>query len=414
MLSYPRSAQFRTSTSNVNLLRNASWFSLAAAIAATLATPATAATEDVISPFVSSSYTYDDNLFRLAETTAGGVQSDRIKALVAGANFSRQIGQQVLSASGKVTKVMYDRFDMLNYDGKDFSGQWRWQVSRDVEGTAGVSYLQTLTSFSDYGSRERNLHRQRSEYVDGGWRLFPHWRVRGRFSRDKSEYDLISRQFLDRTDNASELGLDYRASTRSTIGIQARKVKGNYVHPIMLGDLAYDQSFTQNEAKLRVVWNFDEVVQAQFLGGPVRREHKQLQGRDASGTNLRMSTSWQTTPSLGINAVVYKEFAPFEGSGFSYSLNKGSALSAKWNAGYRILVEGEMRQLKRDFSGFRIGSSILGASDKTNVRSLSVTYLPMDKVQVGASLLHDVRTSAAGLGPSYRAKSVSLNATVQF
>lgn len=377
-------------------------------------TVAHAGPTDTFSPYASAAYSYDDNLFRIPDTASGGVRGDRSKAIMVGMDAARTIGQQQFNASAKVTKVSYDQFSMLNYDAKDISGKWRWKIGSDIDGVIGASYVQTLPSFSDFGSQERNLHLQRSEYAEAGWYVFPHWRLRASVGNGKSEYDLPSRQFLNRSDKTSETGLDYRASTNSSIGLQLRHIKGDYVHPIVFGNQTYDQSFTQDEVKLKVLWNYNDILQFQFLGGPVHREHKQLINRDSRGNNSRLNAAWQLSPVVSLTGAVYKEYTPFEGSGFSYSLNKGGSLGARWSLASKWLASGEIGQIKRDFLGNSLASTYTGASDKTDTKSLSLSFSPTEKTQISASLFREARNSEGGFGYNYRAQGASINATLQF
>lgn len=394
-------------------LRRMASFSAMLALAM-LSAEAWAGISDTITPYVSAQYSYDGNLFRLDEGVAGGVQSDRSKAIIAGLNFERPVGRQVLTASMKVTKVSFERFSQLDYGGKDFSGQWRWQFGNDLSGTMGGTYLQSLSSFSDFQAKERNLRIQRGVYVDGGWQFLPHWRVRGRVSRDQWAYDLLSQQYLDRTERATEAGLDYLASTRSSIGLVARRTKGSYDHPPMFGPFSLDQGFTQDELKLKVVWNFDARTQIQFLGGRARRNYDLMVARNSSGSNGRLTANWAVLPTISFSGAVYREFSAYEGGVLTYSLNTGKSLSAQWSVSSKVSLQGEQRWVKRDFTGLELGKVPLSVSDDTRSSSLSLNYAARSNIQLGASLFRDERSGVPGFTSSYRANGASVNAVVQF
>jgi len=381
---------------------------------ALLSTQARAGISDTITPYVSAQYSYEDNLFRMADDAPGGVLSDYSKAIIAGLNFERPVGRQVFTAAAKVTKVSFDRFTQLNYSGKDFSTQWRWQLGNDFNGNIGGSYVQSLSSFSDFQSTERDLRVQRGVYADGGWQFFPHWRVRGRVSRDQWAFDLVTRQYLDRTENVGEVGLDYLASTRSSVGLVGRRIKGRYDHPPVFGPFSYDQSYIQDELKLRVLWNFDDRTQVQFLGGRARRNYEQLTNRNSSGSNGRLTANWSVVPTIRLTGELYREFAAYEGSAFTYSLNTGKTLSAQWSLSSKLALQGDTRWVKRDFSGLVLNNAAVSVSDDTRTSSLALTYSVRNNIQLGVSAFRDVRAGVPHFTSSYRANGASVNATVQF
>lgn len=386
---------------------------LAGMLALTFGAPARAAISDTIQPFVSVGYGYDDNLFRLPDETVGGPVSDRNKSVIAGFAFERPVSRQVFSGSLKVSKVSFDRYSQLDYNGKDGSLLWRWVVGNNFDGTIGATYEQTLNSFADFHGTERNLRVRRGEYIDGGWRFSPHWRVRGRASHDEFTYDLPTQRYLNRKDNAGEVGIDYVASTRSSIGLQARQVRGSYTDPLIFGSLRYDQDYKQNDLKLKLVWNYDEIAQLQFLGGKAKREHTLLTERDATGTNARLSAVWKVRPAVRLTAVAAREFAPYEGGTFTYSLNQTRSLHAEWNLSAKVTAEADTRSIKRDFTG-AAARGVPDVSDSGKTHTLSLNYAALRNVQLSASVFRDTRDGARGLTQSYRAKGASINASIQF
>lgn len=154
---------------------------LLAAGGAACSLPAGAAISDTISPFIATSYSYDDNLFRIDDNVPGfdGQRSDTSRQVQAGFRINRPIGRQLLTGQVKWSRVYFDHFDQLDYTGKDYLADLEWHIANHLEGHLGASYAQTLTPFSDLRSSERNLRTIRREYANGGWRFHPSWRVRG-------------------------------------------------------------------------------------------------------------------------------------------------------------------------------------------------------------------------------------------
>lgn len=387
----------------------------AALVGALCGAPAAAAISDTIHPFVAVTVSRDSNLFRLADDEATvGPRSDTIRQVQAGATFERPIGRQILSGQAKLSKVTFGNYERLNYDGKDMLAALEWHVGNHVEGHAGASYAQSLTPFTDAQSNERNLRVQRRQYVDGAWRFHPSWRVRSGFTRDEYDYELAAQRFNERTEDAVEVGVDYLASSGSRVGLQVRRVSGDYPNKRTFGSLAIDEGYDQNELKASVYWRFSGVTQLQLLGGWVERKHAFFTGRNSKGTNGRVIVNWAPLGKVRFTGTGWREFGVVESSLVSSSLNKGVSLASVWDVSAKVRADAQIRREQRDFSSSS-GVELAGASDTTRSASVGLTYSPKPALQLGLGLTHDVRSGAPAVGTgSYSANGVSFNASASF
>jgi len=379
--------------------------------------PASAAISDTISPFISTSYSYDDNLFRIDDKAPGfdGQRSDTSRQVQAGFLINRPIGRQLLTGQVKWSRVYFDHFDQLDYTGKDYLADLEWHIANHLEGHVGASYSQTLTPFSDLQSTGRNLRTIRREYVNGGWRFHPSWRVRGGFARDKYTYDAIAQKFSERQEDAYELGLDYLPASESRIGIQLRHLKGTYPNRASLAAFGIEQGYEQDEVKANIYWRFSGVTQVQLLGGWVKRKNDLFSGRDSSGANGRVTVYWAPLGKVRFTGSVWHEFAAVENSLITSSLNNGASLAAAWDISAKVRMDAQVRREKRDFSaasGLVLPNDV---SDTTRTSSIGLTYAPRPNIQLGINAFQDTRKGAPIINTgSYRAKGASLSASIQF
>ncbi|AXA91858.1 hypothetical protein DPH57_12315 [Massilia sp. YMA4] len=235
---------------------------------------ASAEISDTIHPFVALGYTYDDNLLRLPDNAGDGVQrSDRARQAQAGVIVERPIGRQRLSATAKVSRVNFDHYSQLDYNGKDLKADLYWQLGNRLSGLLGGSYVETLTPFSDYNSSERNLRTTRREYVNAAWRFHPSWQVRGGVTRNRNEYELLAQRVNNRQEDLAEVGADYLASSGSKVGLVVRHWKGHYMNPRRINGVALDDDYTQDELKASVNWRFSGVTYIEMLAGYAKRKH---------------------------------------------------------------------------------------------------------------------------------------------
>lgn len=386
-------------------------------LCAAYAAPAQAALSDTLHPFASLSYSYDDNLFRLPDDAPGfvGPRNDTIRQALVGLDFKRPIGRQVLSATAKVSRVNFDHYSELGYDGKDFLAALEYHIGNHVSGQVRGAYVQTLTSFRDSNSRERSLRTQRSGSADMAWRFHPSWQVRGGVSSDKFSYDLVDQQINDRTEDLTELGVDYVASSGSRVGVVARRLTGKYAKLRNFGGQRIDDGFTQDEIKASINWMLTGVTQVQGLVGWARREHTYFVSRDSSGLNGRLNLTWSPLGKLQLNTSVWREFTAIESSFITNSLNKGVSVGATWNATAKMNVTGQLRREKRDFNESPNVVLRNNASDDSRYATLGLTYVAAPYLQVGVNAFHETRAGSPVAGTtSYRANGASINITAQF
>jgi exopolysaccharide biosynthesis operon protein EpsL len=382
-------------------------------------TNASAELSDTIHPFVSVAYAHEDNLFRrndqqLANSENG---SDNFRSLIAGVNVERPIGRQIVTANARVSRVSYDNNSQLDYNGKDLGAEWRWFLAAHFDGHIGASYNQVMAPFSDFQSAgERNLRVLRKEYADGTWRFHPSWQLRAGYSEDRSTYDLVSQRLNDRTEDATMVGVDYLASSGSTIGLQFRHLKGTYPSQQTAG-LA-NNAYVQDEQKINIVWTATGTLQVVFLGGFVQRKHDTYTDRDENGTNARLIGSWQPTSRVNVTAQVAREFAAIEGALINSALVNTQSLSGSWDITPKIQATATLRHEKRDFSPFQASTVTLPASllnDSTRTMSAGAIYRPLRNVSLQASVFRDRRSGSAAVGTNtFKANGASVNVTVQF
>ncbi|MFP5392632.1 MAG: XrtB/PEP-CTERM-associated polysaccharide biosynthesis outer membrane protein EpsL [Gammaproteobacteria bacterium] len=372
---------------------------------------------DALHVYGSVGYFHDDNLFRLPDDAPGydNQREDSGRQTVIGAFFDKTYGRQKVFLQLKRSKVKFEHFKQLDYNGKDYLGRLNWELGNHLEGSAGASYAQTLAPYTDLRTRERNLRIQRREFFDGSWRFHPSWRMRVGTQRDRFTYELPIQSINDREDTNSEIGVDYLPRTGSTAGLVARHIKGRYLKDRVFNGVRLDDDFTQDELKVKIDWRVTPISTVQVLAGRVKRKHEGVnRQRDSSGFNGRVTVSSVPRAKLRVNTAVFREYMPIESTIVSYALSRGAIASASWDATAKIRVEGSLSSERRAYeTPFNLAGADL--SDKIRRASLNATWSLQPTVQVSAGLSHENRDGSIFLGSgSYKANTVSLNANAQF
>jgi hypothetical protein len=362
--------------------------------------PAGAGPSDALHLYAGVGYGHDDNLLRIpdGQPAFDGTRADSWWQREGGLIFDKTYSRQRISIVAKLSKYDFDHFKQLNYEGK-----------------VGTTYQQVLAPYTDFQSNERNLRRSRSKFAEGAWRFHSSWRVRTGFQRDKYDYELFAQRYNNRTEDASELELDYLPSSGSTVGLVARRVKGKYPYPRPVGPNLLNDNFTQDELKARVLWIATGSTTFDALVGYTRRDQPSFGTGKTSGVAGKVKATYQPRGKMTYRAAVWRDFAPLESTVVSYTLNKGASVGAQWDATAKIKVNADAIYERRNYNARESFANVGGIRDSIRTQSLSATWSPRPTIQVSAGLAHQARSGSPVLGTgSFKSNSVTLSANAQF
>jgi exopolysaccharide biosynthesis operon protein EpsL len=372
---------------------------------------AAAGAGDTFQPYLSYAYTHDDNLLRLPDgqrTTPD--TADTYRRAEGGLMVDKRYSQQHVTAKFNLSRTTFDRFTRLDNNGKELQANWDWHLGSHLSGNLGASYAQALAPYTEFHGDERNLRSQRREFFDAAWRMHPSWSARGGFARYRLGYELATQKFGDRSEDATELGVDYRPAGGSSAGLLARHVRGGFPTPQQIGPLVVDNSYRQNELKGKLDWRISGKSRLQLLGGWVQRRHDFFPSRDASGPSVRLLADWLPSGKLGLNLTAWRDINATDDLTASYTVNKGASLAANWDLVAKVRVEGLIKLEQRDFSDATAFAAVppSGRVDRSRYGALTVSYAALRNLQIGASLYRDDLNSNAARG-DFSAKGMSLN-----
>jgi exopolysaccharide biosynthesis operon protein EpsL len=389
---------------------------LALLIGALLTWPAVAGQNDALHVYGGLGWAHDDNLLRVPDGDPGfdNRRGDAWRTAEAGLLFDHMYSRQRISATAKLSRVNFDHFRQLDYDGKDLQATWYWQLGNHLEGKLGATYQQVLAPYTDFRSNERNLRQQRGRFFDGSWRFHPSWSARVGATSDKFTYEQASQRYNDRTEDAVELEGDYLPASGSTIGLVARRLKGKYPYLRPIGGALLKDDFTQDELKLHVNWLATGQTTVSLLAGWVRRDQPSFGGR-TSGVNGRLSADYAPPGKLHYKAALWRDFGPLESTVVNYTLNKGASVGATWDATAKIKVDADAIYERRAYNARFAFPGSGELKDSVRSASLRAVYSPRQTVQLAAGLVHQSRSGSPVLGTgSFSSNSISFSASAQF
>ncbi len=371
---------------------------------------------DVIRPYVNATYSYDDNLRRFNNTqqalatTGSSKTSDTMLMTGVGIILDKQISQQNLYFDINVNRSKFDRYSELDNDGKELTGRWDWKVGKRLDGKIELHHKEALVPFSDFQGLALNQRKQDRRLVEGRWWLHPRWRIRGALVNAETRYSSVSQQLADLDETSQELAFDYLSPSKSVVGVMYRHARGDKPQQMFFG-VPISNDYDQNELKLNVDWTVTGKTKLQFLGGLVERKHDDLPQRDFRGFNARGNIAWQATGKSDLRLSVWRENNAQSFVTTSYTLNRGTSLTASYVATGKIVLQGSARYEKRDFEG----DSALGLfrTDTDKNFTMTVIYQALNDLKITASLTRSDRDSSVQQA-GFKSNGISLTGMYEF
>lgn len=373
----------------------------------------------VVQPFASYTFTADDNILRIRDKMDPlplfGTNNlfDMSQRFTGGVILEKEISRQRLSANLNWTHTRFEKFDQMNNDLKNFSGNWNWLLGNRLEGNMGASYAQSLAMFL-FQPGLKNIRTEQTAFINAAWRLHPGWRLHGEYTRYDLNTDSPNNRlrFLNRTEDQFESGIDYLASGKNTIGVLFRYINGSFSEPVPLlsGSFA-DNGYTQKEAMSKVNWIISGKSSFLVHGGWVERENASFAERDFSGFNARGIYQWQPTGKTGLAITGWRETAARQHLTASFSLNTGVSVVPFWNLTEKVRLESDLSYETRNFSRFAIFTDPeleIGRNNTVRNATVRLIYSPYRGLQLSASAYHSDLKSDSRLG-GFNANGANIN-----
>jgi len=391
-------------------------------------TVAVAVEEDMLTPYVNYSINYDDNIFRLHDSAAAmatlGTEkmSDTTQIATGGLRFDKKFSQQHLKADFNLSRQKYNSFSQFDHDSRAYQANWNWHAGTHLDGNLGGNYSKTLAPFTEYLSltpnvtaQQNNMRSHQRAFADAGWLLHPSWRVRGGYSRYEQDYELDTQRANDGTLDTGELGLDYLVQNNSSVGLLVRKLRGRYFNEQSFGLSSVNNSYEQNEFKGKIVWQFSEKTQMQFIGGWANRKYDNFSERDSSGINTRFVGNWKATSKLVFSMGAWREIGELNYLSANFGMTRGINVGALWKITDILKLNGVLLRETRDYNGVTplAGTATASHNDRYYNAMLKLTYLPTRHLTIDTSVYHYVLgSSLPQLG--YRGSGALLNTRYEF
>ncbi|GIZ52501.1 hypothetical protein NCCP691_25150 [Noviherbaspirillum aridicola] len=383
---------------------------LRTAVLAAAAVAGVASANDNVRPFVGASVLYNSNVLGLRDRDAALALTgeddlgDTSRTFSGGIDLDWKLSRQTLSARIAASTTKYSRLSALDHDGKDLLAKWGWEFGDYVSGNLGASYVESLSTFTDFHQYARSLRTQRRDFFDAAWRLHPSWRVTGQVARRDLDYRLESQSGADRIETQYQAGIDYVSRAGNSVGVLWRRGKNEY-QTVRAGSPLRD--FRQQDMLLRAEWRAAGKTHLTVSAGRSQRQYDSLSNKNYSGASARVEADWAVSGKLLLNAAIWREIGSVEDLLVNHSVNRGMSFSPQWLVSEKVTLRGEVRYERRRFLTVIGGSDDFG--DRVRNASVSVVYQPYRALSLETTAFYGSKDADSALTTSYRRQGIAFN-----
>jgi hypothetical protein len=253
-----------------------------------------------IRPFIDLGMGYDSNLFHFAgdsEAMAGlgePVRSVTYQRFGAGADFAWKPGRQQLNARLGVNQTSFNRYaERLDYNGKDFGGEWKWQLGNRWSGLLSSSLKRTQSTPTISGIADSNVADTRRQAFMAEYWLHTNWRARLRIDETEQEYTALSQSISDSQSNSTTLGVSYQGGAFENLGVEWVDTRSEFPNRPLTSTL--DKRSDKQALRLSGKWAISGKTSLSGTLGYAHSTHPNLAHHDYSGLEGRLTGRWMFT-----------------------------------------------------------------------------------------------------------------------
>lgn len=331
-----------------------------------------------ITPYVSTSVNYDDNLFRLASDE----KSDVVKRLEFGLDMNVRLSQQVIALSANINENKYNEFDLLDNTGSNYRLVWNWRLGSHLFGELSSRQTKAITSFNEIRNTVNNLTTSTRQRASVNWRFHPSWVVTA--SRESGEYanDLATAATLDRDDEVYETAIRYQSQTGSEVGLSYRVVDNTYPGRVGNFKLIFGDENQQKDIALSVVWQPTVKTRLNAQLTKIDLSYQDLPNREFNGLSKTLDFDYLVTDKTRVNVSVFRQLSPVDDLVSTFIERAGLRVTPTLAITSKSSLQGSLGYVSIDY----LGSSgfLNNLSDRreetSNTRSLAFNYQASNKL----------------------------------
>ena len=354
-----------------------------------------------IKPYISTSLTFDDNVFRFsspaqAQAAFGSpTTSDVVKRLELGVHVNLRLSRQLVTLSTNINESRYSRFNVLDNTGKSYGLGWNWRLGNDLYGELSTSKSASLAGFAETRNPVNNLRTSTRQRASINWDIHPEWTLHATGEQVKIENELNTFSSLDRKDEIIEGGVRYQNPAGTQLGLAYRVTASEFPNRTGFAQFFFGDESEQKTIVASAAWALTKKSRLSAQLSQVNIEYQNKPQRNFQGISQRWSLDQSVSAKTNINLTAYQEVYPIEDVESTYVETKGAAINSAWSLTSKVSLQGGLGYEKRAYPSsaglFALANN--DRSDESKTANLSLQYTPTDKSLVQLQYQGEKRTS---------------------
>jgi hypothetical protein len=346
---------------------------------------------DWFQPFVSNTFSYDNNVYRLpsslssAEANAlidnvskGGSKSDYINRISAGARVRWFSGPHRVNMNLGVDDHIFLRNTSLQNVSTINDASWNWDLSKAWATQAGAEYQQYLGAFGNYVIPRKDMLTNMAYFGKLKYQVTPDLRLSGGVRWEEISHSVRNRQQND-VQELSETGeFAYQNVSGNSAGIEYRHGGGFY--PLRNPAKFIFNEYDVNSVKLLAKYIYSEKTRFDGYVGYLSQTFAQAPYLNYSGSIWRVGVEWLPTEKTSVKISGWQNLESYQDVASSYFVGDGVKLLSAWAPSAKLDVAAEFSWESRDYVGAGSPSSsdahVSRRSDDFFAAQAGVTYHP--------------------------------------
>ncbi|NMG35878.1 outer membrane beta-barrel protein [Azoarcus sp. TTM-91] len=336
---------------------------------------------DALNFYVSQSFRYEDNLYRLSDEAEvpRGTRHDTISTTGVGLRFDHEYSRQRLRADVGLTSSRYQEHGDLDHDSPDARFYWDWQLGNRWSGLVSHMYRESMTGFDEVRGSELNINTYVRSAATADFWWHPRWATGVGFAHTKSRFDEENSRIGDFDADTVDFNLTYRPPTENRVIFTVRETSGRYPNrPAEAGSI---RDYEQHEIRLGGEWQLTGATRVSGFLGRTRLEYRFAPNRDFTGTTGRLGVDWKATAKSSVSLSIRREVGAQQDVAANYAITEAVVLAPKWALTDKMTLGAGLEWRRRDYGGDPQlqASNVVASRDADSSRryGLSLEYKPM-------------------------------------
>jgi hypothetical protein len=365
----------------------------------------------------------EDNLYRLPD----GV--DPFLALGSGASRDDSINTTSLALLGHWMQAGQDlaldvavadnRFVQntdLDYTSGHGAVDWDWRLGRRWSGLLEARHEQTLASFANTRSLEKDVFTTNGYRGELRFDVGPRWRAIGGARVADTAHENEARRGDDADLEDTSLRVEFHTPRDSSLGWEYRRSRATYPSAALLATGGSASDYEDRRAAMTLGYSPTASVAIKASVGYAERSYLHAEGGDFSGDVWSVALQWTPAPKLQVAVESWRDLKAYLDAESNHFVSNGESLTAAWLPVQSIEVSLRLAHEDQLYIGAAqdpLLSLLPPREDEPATESVTLVYKLRERASFNVSYRNEARASNT-FRFDYEAAAISVGADVQF